>query len=75
LEKRRLRGDLTAPYSFMRRGCGEGGAELFALGSCDRMHGNGSNLHQATGSPGKWSWHSDVCQSSRSIWTMLLVMW
>jgi len=27
-----------------------------------------------TGSPGKWSWHH-TCQKSRSIWTMLLVMW
>jgi len=26
------------------------------------------------GSPGKWSWHR-ACQSSRSIWTMPLVMW
>ena len=29
LERRRLRGDLTAPYSFLRRGSGEGGADLF----------------------------------------------
>ena len=42
LEKRKL----IALYSVLRRGCGEGGADLFSLGSSDRMHGNGSKLHQ-----------------------------
>ncbi|KAK4820511.1 hypothetical protein QYF61_000090, partial [Mycteria americana] len=45
-EKRRLRGDLVPLYSFLRRGSGEGGADLFSLVSTDRTHGNGLELHQ-----------------------------
>jgi len=46
LEKRRLRGDLIALYSFLRRGSGQRGAVLFCPGSSDRACGNGSKLHQ-----------------------------
>ena len=46
LEKRRLRGDLIVLFSFLRRGSGDGGADLFSLISSDKTHGNGSKLHQ-----------------------------
>jgi len=37
-------GDLLALCSCLRRGRGEGGAELCSLGSSDRTRGNGSKL-------------------------------
>jgi len=46
LEKKRLRGNLTALDSFLRRGRGEQDADLFFLVSTDRTRGNGSELHQ-----------------------------
>jgi len=41
----RRRGDLIAPSSFLRRGSGEGGVDLFSLGSSARTCGNGSKQH------------------------------
>lgn len=43
LERRRLKGDLSALYSFLRKGSEEGGANLFSLGSSNRTSGNGSS--------------------------------
>jgi len=46
VEQRRLRGNLIALCSLLGLGgSGEGGAELFSLGSSDGMRGNGSKLH------------------------------
>jgi len=46
LEKRRLRGGLIALYNFLRRGRREGAANIFSLGSSDRIHQDGSKLCQ-----------------------------
>jgi len=48
LEKRKLRGNFIALYSFLRRGRGVGGADLFSLVPSERTHRNGSNLCQGT---------------------------
>ena len=48
LERRRLRGDLIAPYNHLKRGLWRGGGWHLLPGNSNRMRENGLKLHEGT---------------------------